>query len=123
MNIVHPKGLVRLPAMRKLFAVVALLAAGGALAGEAVLVHDIEPPHPRYTQLTQMAAEVARCTQDTLTIAINPGGKVRPRGCAPRPHIFNVTPPGIVLYSYTDTTNHRMVIRQLPAISRRIARQ
>src|SRR6266704_3654968 len=84
---------------------------------------DIEPPHPRYTQLTQMAAEVARCTQDTLTIAINPGGKVRPRGCAPRPHIFNVTPPGIVLYSYTDTTNHRMVIRQLPAISRRIARQ
>ena len=45
------------------------------MAAEAVLVHDIAPPHPRYTQLTQMAAEVARRTQGTLTIAINPGGK------------------------------------------------
>ena len=41
-----------------------------------MLVHDIAPPHPRYTQLTQMQAEVARRTQGTLTIAINPGGKV-----------------------------------------------
>src|SRR5712691_7666690 len=32
MNIVHPKRLVRLPAMRKLFTAVALLPAGGALA-------------------------------------------------------------------------------------------
>jgi C4-dicarboxylate-binding protein DctP len=46
------------------------------MAAEAVLVHDIAPPHPRYTQLTQMAAEVAKRTQGTLTIAINPGGKV-----------------------------------------------
>ncbi len=46
------------------------------MAAEAVLVHDIAPPHPRYAQLTQMAAEVAKRTQGTLTIAINPGGKV-----------------------------------------------
>lgn len=46
------------------------------MAAEAVLVHDIAPPHPRYTQLTQMAAEVARRTQGMLSIAINPGGKV-----------------------------------------------
>ena len=45
-------------------------------AAEAVLVHDIAPPHPRYTQLTQMAADVARRTQGELTLAINPGGKV-----------------------------------------------
>ena len=66
----------RSPDTRKLFAAAALVSAGGALAAEAVLVHDIAPPHPRYTQLTQMAAEVARRTQGTLTIAINPGGKV-----------------------------------------------
>lgn len=46
------------------------------MAAEAVLVHDIAPPHPRYTQLTQMAADVARRTQGMLAIAINPGGKV-----------------------------------------------
>jgi TRAP-type C4-dicarboxylate transport system substrate-binding protein len=62
--------------MRKLCAAATLVFAGGALAAEAVLVHDIAPPHPRYTQLTQMAAEVAKRTQGTLTIAINPGGKV-----------------------------------------------
>ena len=39
-------------------------------------MHDIAPPHPRYTQLTQMAADVARRTQGMLTLAINPGGKV-----------------------------------------------
>src|SRR5882672_4962421 len=61
--------------MRKLCAA-ALVFSGGAMAAEAVLVHDIAPPHPRYTQLTQMAAEVAKRTQGTLTIAINPGGKV-----------------------------------------------
>ena len=65
----------RSPDTRKLFAAAAPVSAGGALAAEAVLVHDIAPPHPRYTQLTQMAAEVARRTQGTLTIAINPGGK------------------------------------------------
>jgi C4-dicarboxylate-binding protein DctP len=52
------------------------------MAAEAVLVHDIAPPHPRYTQLTQMAAEVAKRTQGTLTIAINPGGRVRYPGQA-----------------------------------------
>jgi len=62
--------------MRKVFAFALLAFAGGAMAAEAVLVHDIAPPHPRYAQLTQMAAEVARRTQGTLTIAINPGGKV-----------------------------------------------
>lgn len=46
------------------------------MAAEAVLVHDIAPPHPRYAQLSQMQAEVARRTQGALTIAINPGGKV-----------------------------------------------
>lgn len=53
-----------------------MLLSGSALAAEAVLVHDIAPPHPRYTQLTQMAADVARRTQGMLSIAINPGGKV-----------------------------------------------
>jgi len=66
----------RNPDTRKAFAAAALVSAGGALAAEAVLVHDIAPPHPRYTQLTQMQSEVARRTQGTLTIAINPGGKV-----------------------------------------------
>jgi C4-dicarboxylate-binding protein DctP len=46
------------------------------MAAEAVLVHDIAPPHPRYAQLAQMAAEVAKRTQGTLTIAINPGGRI-----------------------------------------------
>ncbi len=93
MNIVHPKRLVRLPAMRKLFAAVALLSAGGALAGEAVLVHDIAPPHPRYTQLAQMQAEVTRRTQGTLTIAINPGGKVLYLGQASLDAVRNKTVP------------------------------
>jgi C4-dicarboxylate-binding protein DctP len=62
--------------IRILFAVAAILLQGGAMAAEAVLVHDIAPPHPRYTQLTQMSADVARRTQGTLTVAINPGGKV-----------------------------------------------
>src|SRR5258708_39753849 len=53
-----------------------MLLCGGAMAAEAVLVHDIAPPHPRYTQLTQMAADVARRTQGVLSIAVNPGGKV-----------------------------------------------
>ena len=50
---------------------------GASIGTEAVLVHDISPPHPRYTQFTQMAADVARRTRGMLTIAINPGGKVR----------------------------------------------
>jgi TRAP-type C4-dicarboxylate transport system substrate-binding protein len=62
--------------IKHLFALAAFAFVGGALAAEAVLVHDIAPPHPRYTQLTQMAAEVAKRTRGTLTIAINPGGKV-----------------------------------------------
>src|SRR5499426_826532 len=62
--------------MRRFLAVASLVFPGGLMAAEAVLVHDIAPPHPRYAQLTQMAAEVAKRTQGTLTIAINPGGKV-----------------------------------------------
>ena len=79
--------------MRKLFAAAALVSAGGALAAEAVLVHDIAPPHPRYTQLTQMAAEVAKRTQGTLTIAINPGGKVLYPGQASLDAVRNKTVP------------------------------
>jgi C4-dicarboxylate-binding protein DctP len=79
--------------MRKLCALVALASAGGALAAEAVLVHDIAPPHPRYTQLTQMAAEVARRTQGTLTLATNPGGKVLYPGQASLDAVRNKTVP------------------------------
>jgi C4-dicarboxylate-binding protein DctP len=63
------------------------------MAGEAVLVHDIAPPHPRYTQITQMAAEVAKRTQGTLTIAINPGGKVLYPGQASLDAVRNKTVP------------------------------
>src|SRR5262245_28126346 len=62
--------------MRGYLAIAAFLLGGRTMAGEAVLVHDIAPPHPRYTQLAQMTADVARHTQGTLTIAINPGGKI-----------------------------------------------
>src|SRR5215813_7584886 len=62
--------------MRRLFAVASLAFSGGLMAAEAVLVLDIAPPHPRYAQLTQMVAEVAKRTQGTLMIAVNPGGKV-----------------------------------------------
>jgi TRAP-type C4-dicarboxylate transport system substrate-binding protein len=79
--------------MRELCAVAALALSGGALAAEAVLVHDIAPPHPRYTQLTQMAAEVAKRTQGTLTIAINPGGKVLYPGQASLDAVRNKTVP------------------------------
>jgi len=79
--------------LRKLFSAAALVSAGGALAAEAVLVHDIAPPHPRYTQLTQMAAEVAKHTQGTLTIAINPGGKVLYPGQASLDAVRNKTVP------------------------------
>jgi C4-dicarboxylate-binding protein DctP len=61
--------------MRSLF-VVAFFLPGGLMAAEAVLVHDIAPPHPRYAQLSQMVAEVAKRTQGSLAIAINPGGKI-----------------------------------------------
>src|SRR5262252_5074132 len=62
--------------MRGIFALASLALSGGVMAAEAVLVHDIAPPHPRYAQLTQMAAEVARRTQGALTITINPGGRI-----------------------------------------------
>jgi len=77
--------------MRELCAVAVLLSTGGAIAGEAVLVHDIAPPHPRYAQLTQMAAEVAKRTQGTLTLAINPGGKVLYPGQASLDAVRNKT--------------------------------
>ena len=62
--------------MKQFIFAAAMSVSGGTMAAEAVLVHDIAPPHPRYTQLTQMAADVARRTQGMLAIAINPGGKV-----------------------------------------------
>src|SRR5262245_66104397 len=62
--------------MRRLIALAFIVFSGGLMAAEAVLVHHIAPPHPRYTQLRQMAAEVAKRTQGSLTIAINPGGKI-----------------------------------------------
>src|SRR5262249_2806244 len=67
---------VRRSGAMKLCATALLAFSGGLMAAEAVLVHDIAPPHPRYAQLSQMQAEVAKRTQGTLTIAINPGGKV-----------------------------------------------
>jgi C4-dicarboxylate-binding protein DctP len=79
--------------MRELCAAAALAFAGGVVAAEAVLVHDIAPPHPRYTQLTQMAAEVAKRTQGTLTIAINPGGKVLYPGQASLEAVRNKSVP------------------------------
>ena len=77
----------------RVFALAAFAFAGGVVAAEAVLVHDIAPPHPRYTQLTQMAAEVAKRTQGTLTIAINPGGKVLYPGQASLDAVRNKTVP------------------------------
>jgi len=77
----------------RVFALAALAVAGGAVAAEAVLVHDIAPPHPRYTQLTRMAAEVAKRTQGTLTIAINPGGKVLYPGQASLDAVRNKSVP------------------------------
>jgi C4-dicarboxylate-binding protein DctP len=52
------------------------LFAAVAIAAEAVLVHDIAPPHPRYRHFYQMVADVAKQTSGLLTIAINPGGQV-----------------------------------------------
>ena len=53
-----------------------LTAATVVMAAEAILVHDIAPPHPRYRHFYAMVAEVASRTSGMLTIAINPGGKV-----------------------------------------------
>jgi TRAP-type C4-dicarboxylate transport system substrate-binding protein len=77
----------------RLTTLAALAFSGGAMAAEAVLVHDIAPPHPRYTQLTQMVVEVAKRTQGTLTIAINPGGKVLYPGQASLDAVRNKTVP------------------------------
>ncbi|HEY6721006.1 MAG TPA: hypothetical protein VI363_05145 [Burkholderiales bacterium] len=68
----------------------------GALSERAQapkICDSIAPPHPRYTQLTQMAAEVARRTHGTLTIAINPGGKVLYPGQASLDAVRNKTVP------------------------------
>lgn len=48
----------------------------GAMAIEAVLVHDIAAPHPRYKNFYKMVTEVVERTNGLLTILINPGGKV-----------------------------------------------
>ena len=63
--------------MSTIMGVVALsLFTTGAIAAEAVLVHDIAPPHPRYRHFYQMVADLAKKTNGLLTIAINPGGQV-----------------------------------------------
>ena len=80
-------------------ALASLALSGGAIAGKPCWVHDIAPPHPRYTQLTQMAAEVAKRTQGTLTIAINPGGKVLYPGQASLDAVRNKTVPLIFVNS------------------------
>ena len=59
-------------AMRKLCALALHAVSGGALAAEAVLVHDIAPPHPRYTQLAQMAEKLlANTIIETYEVAID----------------------------------------------------
>lgn len=58
-------------------AVVAMtLIPAGAMTTEAVLVHDIAAPHPRYKNFYKMATEVVERTNGLLTILINPGGKI-----------------------------------------------
>ena len=60
-----------------ILAVIAMtLFANGAIAAEAVLVHDIAAPHPRYKNFYEMVTEVVKRTNGLLTISINPGGKV-----------------------------------------------
>ncbi len=49
---------------------------GSTMATEAVLVHDIAAPHPRYKNFYRMIAEVVERTSGLLTILINPGGKI-----------------------------------------------
>jgi len=56
--------------------IAATLFATWAMAAEAVLVHDIAPPHPRYRHFYEMVADVASKTSGMLTIAMNPGGKI-----------------------------------------------
>jgi len=85
------------------------------MAGEAVLVHDIAPPHPRYTQLTQMAAEVAKATQGTLTIAINPGGKVLYPGQASLDAVRNkIVPLTIVNSAFLQSIDPDLGFLNLP---------
>ena len=101
--------------MRKLCVPAALAFAEGLMAGEAVLVHDIAPPHPRYTQLTQMAAEVAKATQGTLTIAINPGGKVLYPGQASLDAVRNkIVPLTIVNSAFLQSIDPDLGFLNLP---------
>jgi C4-dicarboxylate-binding protein DctP len=60
-----------------IFAVLAVASvSGGPITAEAVLVHDIAAPHPRYKHFYRMVAEVVARTNGLLTILINPGGKI-----------------------------------------------
>jgi TRAP-type C4-dicarboxylate transport system substrate-binding protein len=47
-----------------------------AADAEAVLVHDISPPHPRFKYFDDMVAETAEKTNGSLRIVINPGGRI-----------------------------------------------
>jgi len=85
------------------------------MAAEAVLVHDIAPPHPRYAQLSQMQAEVARRTQGSLTIAINPGGKVLYPGQASLDAVRNKTVPlTFVNSAFLQSINPDLGVLNLP---------
>ena len=53
-----------------------ILGVTGALAAEAVMVHDISAPHPRLRYFEEMTAEVAKRSGGALTVTINPGGKI-----------------------------------------------
>lgn len=63
-----------------LTAVASLLAmlfwVSGAIAAEAVLVHDISSPHPRLKYFDEMVADAAKRTSGALKVTINPGGKI-----------------------------------------------
>src|SRR5262249_26689814 len=92
-----------------------LLFAGFAMADEAVLAHDIAPPHPRYTQLTQMSADVARRTQGMLALAINPGGKVLfPRPASLDPVRSGKVPPTVANSAVLQSTARALGVHTLP---------
>src|SRR5215831_17662633 len=101
--------------MRKPLAFAVFMLSGGVMAAEAVLVHDIAPPHPRYAQLAQMQAEVAKRTQGSLTIAINPGGKVLYPGQASLDAVRSRTVPlTFVNSAFLQSINPDLGVLNLP---------
>jgi C4-dicarboxylate-binding protein DctP len=85
------------------------------MAAEAVLVHDIAPPHPRYAQLAQMAAEVAKGTQGALTIAINPGGRILYPGQASLDAVrYKMVPLTFVNSAFLQSVDPELGVLNLP---------